>query len=184
MSDLEACRQAEAVGSVIRRFNMLGDCEAVFSDCEKYRPYLKQVWDATLPLLNCCLLNPSKATHEVSDPTVQRQGKRARLLGFGGLIVTNINDWRSTDPNELYSIERPSSQINNAFIKTAATESAMVICGWGSHGELNKRGDLVRGMLRDCCPEKLHYLKLSDNTGHPWHPLYLGYDIKPQRWNA
>ena len=43
-------------------------------------------------------------------------------------------------------------------------------------GALNDRGIEVMKMLKDP-----HYLALTKD-GHPWHPLYLKKDLRPQKF--
>ncbi len=58
-----------------------GSGSAIFSDCGRYRFLLSRRLEGALleeqvRWLNMLMLNPSKATHERSDPTVTRQGRR------------------------------------------------------------------------------------------------------------
>jgi hypothetical protein len=161
-----------------------GDAEsgAVFSVCDKYRYRLWRVWDASKPKLCFVMLNPSTATHEVLDPTVSRCKKRAETLGYGGLEVVNLFALRSTDPKALYDeTEDPIGQFNNSAIYGGANESAMVICAWGTHGNLRKRGWHVTNMLVNSFSDKACYLKLNAD-GSPSHPLYLPYSLQPVLW--
>lgn len=42
----------------------------VFSDCGKFRSLMLEVWDASLPILSWCLLNPSVAGEETEDGVI------------------------------------------------------------------------------------------------------------------
>ena len=154
---------------------------AVFSDCERYRYRLWRVWDFSKPRLCFVMLNPSTATHEVLDPTVSRCKKRAEMLGYGGMEVVNLFALRSTDPKVLYETDNPTGTFNNHAIRDAANECAMVICGWGKHGSIDRRGIRVLNLLLNFFHEKTHYLKINSD-GSPAHPLYLPYSLKPQLW--
>jgi hypothetical protein len=151
---------------------------ATFSPCRRYRYTLYRVWD-TMPVLAFVMLNPSTADEVENDPTVERCERRARMWGYGGVVVTNIFAWRSTDPNALYGLEDPIGPDNDKAIVACARYAGMVICAWGNHGKLNGRGRQVREMLafRD-----LHYLKLNINTGECTHPLYLSFATTPKLW--
>lgn len=161
---------------------------AEFSPDRKYRYYLTITWDWRRPKINFLMLNPSTADEYVNDPTVERCERRARMWGYGGVIITNIFALRSTDPKELYiqmlgyrDTNRIVGKGNDLFIKKAAEVCEGTICGWGSHGQLCGRGIQVKEMLmQDSYP--LFYLKLSTNTGQPYHPLYLSYNLTPQEW--
>lgn len=54
---------------------------AVFSDCQKYRYQLREIWDASKPLVLWLLMNPSVACTDYSDPTLRKTGKFARAWG-------------------------------------------------------------------------------------------------------
>lgn len=158
---------------------------AVFSTCRKYRYDLTRVWNPvpTPRMCHFCMLNPSTADQVDNDPTVERCQRRAATWGYDGLIVTNIFAWRSTDPYALYSLEDPIGPQNDGYIRGACYGTGITICGWGGHGELNGRGKAVELMLRRASV-KLHYLKISEHTGMPWHPLYIGYKVQPQEWKV
>ena len=177
----EATRAAD---HMIVRENLLRTAGAHFSDDWRYRYLLWRRWGGdhqTCRWLNLLMLNPSKATEEVNDPTVTRQMTRAQMLGYDGLYVTNIFALRSTDPSLLYKAEDPIGSENDKYIRQTAVASAMVICAWGgTHGGLNGRSMRVRELLRGI---PLHALKIG-KTGDPAHPLYQKYDLQPKPWGA
>lgn len=150
---------------------------ATFSDCEKYRYTLWRSWGVG-DLANFIMLNPSTADESTNDPTVERCERRAREYGFGGLIVTNLFAWRSTDPKQLNKVLDPIGRENNDAIKETAAQCKIVVCAWGKDGTIMARNESVLKMLREFCPEKLRYLKLTKD-GHPYHPLYVPYSMKP-----
>ena len=134
-----------------------------------------------MPLINFVMLNPSTADEVANDPTVERCERRARMWNYGGLIVTNIFAWRSTDPGELRRIDDPVGPDNDQALVESAHRAQLVVCAWGNHGSHRGRSAEVRALLARhgiAC----HALRVSEKTGEPWHPLYLGYDIQPQPW--
>ncbi len=78
----------------------------------------------------------------------------------------------------------PCSAVNDAALLQMATRTidsgGIIICAWGTHGKHRGRGDQVRKLL-DGFP--LHYLRLTQG-GFPEHPLYIGYEVKPVRWEV
>ena len=54
---------------------------AIYSDCETYRYALTRVWDDARPRVLFIMLNPSKATEQQNDPTIERCERRARRSG-------------------------------------------------------------------------------------------------------
>jgi hypothetical protein len=155
---------------------------AVYSDCERYRYSLKRVWDAQGARALFVMLNPSTATEVQNDPTVERCERRARTLGFGAFTVLNIFAWRATDPREMRAATDPVGPGNDAAILACLPEADRVICAWGTHGAHLGRGPAVERLLRGA-RATLWHLGLSKD-GHPKHPLYIGYAVQPQLWEA
>lgn len=156
---------------------------ATFSPCRRYRYELWRRWDKTLPLYVALMLNPSTADEETNDPTVERQERRARAGGMGGLYVLNLFAYRSTDPRALYKLcdegIDPIGPDNDATIRQVClTPNALVVCGWGKHGNLNGRGLDVSRMLRNA-GVRLHCLGINKD-GTPVHPLYVPYSSLPK----
>src|SRR5690606_28062074 len=116
-----------------------------------------------------------------NDPTVERCQRRAERWGYGGLIVTNIFAFRSTDPRGL-KIDDPIGEGNDAAIVDAATESRLIVCAWGKHGVLHGRGNAVLELLRNHkrIKDKLRALKVGKSS-YPMHPLYLPYELEAVR---
>lgn len=152
---------------------------AEFSKDRKYRYSLTRIWDNTKPLMAFCMLNPSTADEKTNDPTVERCQRRAMKLGFGGLIVVNIFAYRSTDPEELYTVDNPIGQDNLQAISNAATAVEMFVCGWGKHGKLENRGNEVIQILKSF--KVIPYALKINKDGTPAHPLYIGYKVKPKK---
>lgn len=160
----------------------LGSC--VFSPCETYRYTLSRKWGDGFPTLAMICLNPSKATAIVSDPTVTRQVKRARMLGYEEFVMLNLFAFRSTEPDALLTVADPVGPDNNIHILAEASRADLVICAWGSASPLvARRAQIVLDLLRHV-GKKPHYLRLSEVSGQPWHPLYLPYDEKPKPWEV
>lgn len=167
--------------------NLFGTIGAQFSPCRTWRYRLWRVWDESLPLACFVLMNPSKADEINDDPTVlrcQRRVARWKHIKIGGVLVVNVFAWRETDSTKLPGLIAAGTDIvgpdNDAAIVAAASESAIVVCGWGNPGNLNGRGQSVEQLLRGAGID-LHYLQLN-NDGTPGHPIYLGYDLMPQIW--
>ncbi|MCX6952593.1 MAG: DUF1643 domain-containing protein [Verrucomicrobia bacterium] len=153
-------------------------CRAGISICGRYRHDLWRWWDETLPTMNFILLNPSTATAETDDPTLLRCVGYARAWGYGGLCITNLFDFRATDPKAMRSDPMPSSLWNDRTIRNAASEAALVVCGWGAHGNHRERGKDVINLLRFRMGIKLQCLGVTKD-GLPRHPLYLPKTLQP-----
>lgn len=155
---------------------------AVFSDDERYRYKLWRRWNSALPRANFLMLNPSKATHEIMDPTVTRTCNFAKAWGFGALDVTNIFALRSTDPEELYKygIASVGGGANNDAIIEVARKAGIVVCAWSQHGKYLGRGATVRTLLVGV---RIYYLRMGKGKNpQPHHPLYLPSTLQPTEW--
>ncbi|MGB3553312.1 MAG: DUF1643 domain-containing protein [Jannaschia sp.] len=168
---------------MLTRTHLKGDAPstATYSACERYRYDLTRVWEPDLPRVAFVMLNPSTATELANDPTVERCERRARALGYGGFRVTNIFAWRATDPRDMRAQDDPvGGPANDAAIREAALWADATICAWGTHGAHLGRGPAVADLLR-ATGRPLRHLGLS-KAGHPKHPLYIGYAVRPQPW--
>lgn len=165
---------------VTRRFRKGdADSEALYSPCGAYRYLLTRRWGEG-GLLLYVMLNPSTATEERNDPTIERCERRARMLGHGGLAVANLFGFRATYPADLRAAPDPVGPENDAVLMQAAAGAGTILCGWGNHGALMGRGPLVAGQLRGTGRPVCHLGLTRD--GHPRHPLYVGYAVAPQVW--
>jgi hypothetical protein len=151
---------------------------ARYSDCERYRYYLKRTWDFTLPVVNYLMLNPSTATEKQNDPTLARCESRARNWSYGSMVITNLFAYRATDPKDMKRQADPVGPENMNQIREAANEADLIICGWGQHGRhLSQDAWAIKQLGMIDLPAKVHALRITN--GVPWHPLYLSYELKP-----
>ena len=152
---------------------------ASFSSCRRWRYLLWRRWDATRPVANFLMLNPSTADEFRLDPSCTRARLYAERWGFGALIVTNLFAWRATDPREMKAAREPIGRANDRAIVRAAREAALVVCAWGNHGAHLGRSACVRQLLEGAGIE-LHALRLT-GASEPAHPLYLRATLKPRK---
>lgn len=170
--------RADPPALVERRFDS-ATCasHAVWSPCGAFRYALHRRWGAGGTLLYI-MLNPSKATEERNDPTIERCERRARRLGFGGFGVVNLFAFCATRPRDLFAADDPVGPANDAVLRDAPRGADAVLCAWGTHGARFGRDRAVIGLLAD---RPLTVLGLT-RAGHPAHPLYLSYDLRPLPW--
>ena len=154
--------------------------EATYSECEKYRYCLFREWDVRKKRAHFIMLNPSTATEYQNDPTVERCERRARSLGYGAFSVTNIFAWRETNPKKMEKVSDPIGPKNDGIIIETCKNSNLNIAAWGAHGSHRARGKEVKEIL---IKVKLKIFSLGiTKLGHPKHPLYISYQVKPQIW--
>ena len=151
---------------------------ALFSPCRRWRYLLWRQWDAAKPVANFLMLNPSTADEFKLDPSCTRARRYAEAWGYGGLIVTNVFGFRSTDPGKLRTTPDPVGPGNDAAIVRAAKEAEIVVCAWGNHGAFLERSARIKALLRK---SRLHALRVNAN-GEPAPPLYLPGTLRPCPW--
>ena len=151
---------------------------AVFSDCQKYRYQLREIWDESKPLVMWLLMNPSVACIDYADPTLIRTGKFARSWGCGGQLVANVHAYRATDKNRLLEVKNPVGPKNDEMILKMANEAKTIVLAFGQPPKmLRSRGQDLIKLLKDY--SGLSYLRLSQD-GTPSHPLYLPSTLTPK----
>jgi hypothetical protein len=147
--------------------------DAIIDPTGAYRYSLTREWDAALPRVCFCMLNPSTADALRDDPTIRRCIGFARSWGYGSLEVINLFAYRATSPGELRAADDPVGPQNDWHIGQAAGRASLIIVAWGAHGSFLARdvpvaerlaGALCLGMTR---------------TGYPRHPLYVRGDTRP-----
>lgn len=157
-----------------------GEASATFSADRDHRYLLTRTWDASLLSVNFLMLNPSTADAFQLDPTNRRCVGFAQRWGYGSIVTTNIFAFRSTDPVGLRTAADAVGPKNDDAILSAAKSADLVIAAWGTHGDLQDRGNAVRKMLGEA-GIALHTLRLT-KAGHPGHPLYVAGDTVPTSW--
>ena len=150
---------------------------AEFSECERFRYSLSEVWETERPLVMFLMMNPSVAGPEHADPTLIKTGKYARAWGYGGQLVGNVHAYRVTDSGLLVEAEDPVGPENDAALLRMARRAEVVVLAFGLPPKpLRPRAATVIEMLRGTVP--LKYLHKTKN-GTPCHPLYLRGDLRP-----
>lgn len=178
---------ADGTSSLVVRVQktLIEESMAVFSPCERYRYVLSRCWEGKvteavgrLPVF--LMLNPSTADEMANDPTVERCQRRAKAMGYPGLIVLNLFAFRATSPKDMRAQHDPAGPRNDEMIETWTREAPLVICAWGNHGAHLGRSKQVKNLLREA-GITLYYLEMN-GTGEPKHPLYVGYEHQPKEW--
>lgn len=158
---------------------------ADFSADKTRRLILWQLWGPE-PLLGFLMLNPSKAGQVVdgraiTDPTTVRNAERARRLGYGGILQTNLYDYIATDPADLKRAGYPQSAENVHAILRMAGRVQGVVLACGAHARRDTLDTLVAAIRVLSEPPKLYHLGLVAG-GLPRHPLHTSYATPLQDW--
>ena len=160
---------------------------ATYSDDEQYRYALEIRWvestSAYTPLM-VIGLNPSTATEAKDDPTIRRCVGFSKSWGFGGLVMTNLFAFRSTDPKRLLTQSDPIGFENDiAYIAACLVSGPTVLAAWGSiHSRFKGRAAVVVHEL-ELMGMDVVCLGVTAN-GSPRHPLYVPKDVCPIEWST
>jgi len=153
------------------------ECSAGISDDEKYRYWLKRVWNKSLPQCTWIMLNPSVADSEQDDPTIRRCMSFARNWGCGSIHVVNLFAYRATKPDDLREVDDPVGPENDYWIESQISlDCGPIIAAWGSYTIIANREREVREML---VGSKVECLGLSASGKFPRHPLYVEGKTQP-----
>lgn len=151
--------------------DLFGNTGAVFSDDGKYRYKLWRIWDESKPKAMCIGLNPSTANQDTNDPTITNLIKMLKILGYGGVYMTNLFAWVSSKPEDLLTCDDPLGN-NDNHLEEVSQICDVVIVAWGSFKEADDRIKQVLPLF----PEALCFG--VNKNGTPAHPLAMMYQGK------
>lgn len=155
---------------------------AEISDCKLYRPELRRIWDKTRPILTVCMLNPSTADHQRNDPTVLALIHFAARWGYGGIIIVNLFDIRTSSPKEMMAHAAPLSAENTVYIdgafNLARHQDKPLLAAWGAGGSHMQRDAWFIARARHHLVD-LVCLGLT-KEGFPKHPMARGVHRIPR----
>lgn len=122
-------------------------------------------------------MNPSGASEDSGDPTVNRMCQRAREhWGVGAYYQLNVMSIRGTYSSELGKAQALNLPENDEWIRRIAPKARLVVVSWGIPGHKSGRGQAVEKILREVCdPAKVVCFGKNKN-GSPVHPLYQRLD--------
>lgn len=163
---------------------------AILSDCEDYRWELRRIWDQSLPLLVVCMLNPSRADHNIDDPTILTLIHFGKLWGYGGLLVVNLYGYRASIPKEMFArgaaaVGPENERYTAAAVAYAKANGGRLLAAWGNDGA-ERATFFVEYVV--CQGVELICLGTT-RSGAPKHPMARGVhriprDQQPIVWKA
>jgi hypothetical protein len=141
-------------------------------------------YDLTRPLVDplpaeprvvlVCGLNPSKASADIQDKTIEQCEFFGRREGGELLVMVNMHGFRATDPKDMWGVADPIGPGNDEAIRRWVARASLVIAAWGAlpakaqHRELD-----VLVQLRAGGREVLCFGTTAD--GFPRHPSRLAH---------
>lgn len=150
----------------------------MIGDTSNVRYVLKKEGQKMLVVIG---VNPSKATENISDPTMTKIIGFAKYNGFDGFIMLNLYPQRCTNPNGLD--KEINTEMHNENLKYIASEisnieSPHVLLAFGNAIE-------TRQYLKKCLSEIISLFTLKNpqwlqigtltKRGNPRHPSRTGY---------
>ncbi len=149
----------------------------VFSQDRTHRFTLFRYWGDPNDYACGICMNPSGATEQAGDPTVDGMVRRARKFwSVGGYYQLNVMSIRGTYSSDLTKAAVVNFPENDDWIHRIATTARLVVVGWGNEGHDSGRGSEVEKILRESCdPVKVLCFGKNKN-GSPIHPLYQRLD--------
>lgn len=137
--------------------------EAKFSECGRYRYWLKRQW-SDKPMAMCIGLNPSTADATDDDPTIGALKRLLEPLGFGGVYMCNLFAWISSEPEDLRTTPNPIGD-NDEWLDIISGHCQHVVFAWGSFKQADYRAKKIALKFPDAY--------VFGMTAHrkPLHPL-------------
>jgi hypothetical protein len=158
---------------------------AVYSPCAGYRYRLERILGPG-PTMGIVMINPSRATEDLDDPTISSVQTLCARLGFGRAIIGNLFAWRTPDVSDLARVADPVGPENDSHLAAIAADSDRLVVAWGAAGKLPRahadRWREVVGILgRSGKP--LHCLTHLKGD-HPRHPQILIHETPLPLWRC
>lgn len=138
------------------------------------------------PLI-CIGVNPSTASPEKLDPTIQSVSRIAQNNGYDGWIMLNLYPQRSTDPNGLDLNCNNDIHSTNIQMISNILENYDISDIWAAWGTLITKRDYLKQCLDDLYSITKDYNWVTfgkkSKNGHPHHPLYLNTNASKESFN-
>lgn len=151
----------------------------VFNEDRTHRLTLFRYWGDVDDYACGISMNPSGASEDAGDPTVDGMCRRAReLWGVGAYYQLNVMSIRGTYSGDLRKAGVLSLPENDEWIRRIASKARMVIASWGNPGHTSGRGPEVAKILREVCEQSKVMCFGKNKNGSPVHPLYQRFDSK------
>ncbi len=160
---------------------------AVISDCGTYRYRLgRWIGEGRLGSVLFVMLNPSRATAEINDPTITRCIGFASSWGYSELEVVNLFAYRATDPRDLKAAHGRGVDVvgpdNDRYVRGSVNVADLVVCAWGAQPMAKHQYKAMCRLITEQ-GKPLHCISVT-KSGQPNHPLMLRANLTPKAWVA
>lgn len=152
---------------------------AIWNGAQTHRYLLSRDFGSGSGTLHFLMLNPSGATSDRNDATVNKCERYAQRWGYRHLLITNAFAAMCRYPADLAEFADPVGTDNNHYILRAISQADRTVCAWGDGGAYLNRSHELRQIL---ARYPLYALRVNA-SGEPAHPLYLPAVLTPQPYN-
>ena len=157
---------------------------AVFDLDKQNRPFLEKRWAENGSVFTAFMMNPSKAAHDDSDPTVDQLINVAKKKGCNALNVVNVSSLIEGNSKNLNDTQFRYNQVNWEFVSNTMKRSKYVFLGWGVKGQLGVLDQLkTRPSIKQTFEtekEKLYAYEVLNSTDQKYKHLNLYYAPHPR----
>jgi hypothetical protein len=160
----------------------IGDRGADISPCGRYRYSLWRRWDAALPSVLFCMLNPSTADADVDDQTIAKVVGFAKRWGYGEALVWNLYAYRATNPSELDTAKDPIGRLNDGHLWPLMERADRIVAAWGALPNRGKYANREKVMFWGPFHDREVYALGLTKGGYPRHPSRAPYNVAPIRY--
>ncbi|WP_339173308.1 DUF1643 domain-containing protein [Solibacillus sp. FSL R5-0691] len=108
---------------------------AVFNQMQTERYILEKRWQNGEKIFLAFMMNPSKASHITSDPTVNQMISLAQKNGCDALHIVNVSSIIDGNSKNLSKQHFSLNEINWRFIKEAMENATIIFISWGIKGQ-------------------------------------------------
>ncbi len=170
---------------------------ALTSPCGLYRYALGRAWDSApteewgpiRPVFDVFGLNPSKARHDVDDPTMRKLVHFAQQEGCGALLLRNVFAYSTTFPKELRLAADPVGARNEEVLAIDPF-FAVRVAAWGNIPTKRLAKRAIGAISTIKMRTTLHVFGFNKPPkrspgyfhGAPKHPLYLANATRVVLW--
>ncbi|MCZ8536526.1 DUF1643 domain-containing protein [Paenisporosarcina quisquiliarum] len=157
---------------------------AIFDPDKQNRSFLEKRWAEAGSVLTAFMMNPSKAAHNDSDPTVDQLINVAKKKGCNALNVVNVSSLIDGNSKNIKGTHFQYNQVNWEFISNTMKRSDYVLLGWGVKGQLGILDQLKMQpsikQIFDTEKEKLYAYEVLKSNDKKYKHLNLYYAPHPR----
>ncbi|HCT64739.1 MAG TPA: hypothetical protein DIC60_05665 [Lachnospiraceae bacterium] len=146
-----------------------------------YEPYRFAIGKKGKNMLFTVCMNPSAASDDISDKTVNRVINASIQLGYDGWIVLNTYPERATNSANMDEYNKCLAEKNLAVIREYIIENEIKEV-WGAWGNLSRKAlkegrNSILALFKELDVKVFHFAEPTKN-GEPRHPTPRGKQLE------